>query len=117
MTEDLDVDDTSNPSREPSIGELISRRALLGGAMAAAALPGLTSMAKANGNGPSSFTFKELPHGLHATHHGFIFARFSITEGELLLIDHRFAQRIESHEIGSTESTVLKRHRLQFVRG
>src|SRR6188768_2278889 len=68
MTEDFE-EDSSNPSREPSIGELISRRTLLGGAFAAAALPGFGSTAKANGNGPSSFTFKEVPHGLDATHH------------------------------------------------
>jgi len=68
MTEDFE-EDSRNPSREPSIGELISRRALLGGAVAAAALPGFGSTARASGNGPSSFTFKEVPHGLDATHH------------------------------------------------
>jgi secreted PhoX family phosphatase len=68
MIEDFE-EDSSNPSREPSIGELISRRALLGGAFAAAALPGFGSTAKASDNGPSTFTFKEVPHGLDATHH------------------------------------------------
>src|SRR4029079_16354082 len=68
MTEDFE-EETSNPSREPSIGGLISRRALLGGAFAAAALPAFVSKAKPDGNGPSSFTFKEVPHGLDATHH------------------------------------------------
>jgi len=68
MTEDFE-DEGSNPSREPSIGELISRRTLLGGALAAATLPAFASAAYANGNGPSSFTFKEVPHVLDETHH------------------------------------------------
>jgi secreted PhoX family phosphatase len=73
MTEELE-DESCNPSREPSIGDVISRRALLRGAVAAAALPilapgGLVPAAKAEGNGPSSFTFKEVPHVLDERHH------------------------------------------------
>ena len=68
MTEDFE-DESCNPSIEPSIGVLMSRRALLGGAVAAAALPALPAAARAEGNGPSSFTFKEVPHVLDETHH------------------------------------------------
>ena len=57
----------SNPSTEPSIGEVISRRNALRGLLAigaAAALPGTAEAA-----GPSSFTFAELAHSYDATHH------------------------------------------------
>ena len=68
MTEDFE-DESCNPSIEPSIGVLMSRRALLSGAVAAAALPALPVGTHAEGNGPSSFTFKEVPHVLDETHH------------------------------------------------
>lgn len=67
MTEDFDDDVGTNPSTEPSIGTLISRRTLLGGALAAAAVPAFAPAARASG--PSSFTFKEVPHVLDETHH------------------------------------------------
>ena len=66
----------SNPSTEPSIGEIIERRfsrrdAMRGlfGAAAAGALAGLPGEAEAQGTGPSSFVFKELNHVYDATHH------------------------------------------------
>jgi secreted PhoX family phosphatase len=65
----------SNPSAEPSIGEIIARRfsrrdamrGLLGAGMAAA-LPAAAAAA-AQGSGPSSFAFRELRHVYDATHH------------------------------------------------
>jgi len=57
----------SNPSTEPSIGEIISRRTALRGLLAAAALPALGGEASAAG--PSSFTFPELSHHYDTTHH------------------------------------------------
>lgn len=78
-TGNLDSEDVgSNPSTEPSIGELVERRlgrraALRGlaGAGAAAALTAdlLGSSALAQPTGPSTLTFKEVPHGLDNTHH------------------------------------------------
>ena len=68
----------SNPSTEPSIGDLIERRlgrrdALRGlFGMGAAATLGhelLGSTALAQEAGPSSLTFKEVAHGLDKTHH------------------------------------------------
>ena len=68
----------SNPSAEPSIGDLIERRlgrrgALRGlfGAGAAAALSHelLGGTALAQEAGPSSLTFREVAHGLDKTHH------------------------------------------------
>lgn len=57
----------SNPSTEPSIGEVISRRAALRGLLAVTALPVLGGEAAAAG--PSSFTFPELAHHYDGTHH------------------------------------------------
>ncbi len=57
----------SNPSTEPSIGEVISRRAALRGLFAASVLPVLGGEAAAAG--PSSFTFPELSQNYDATHH------------------------------------------------
>ena len=78
-TGNVDPEDTgSNPSTEPSMGELIERRlgrraALRGlvGAGAAATLAHelLGSSALAQPTGPSSLTFKEVAHGLDKTQH------------------------------------------------
>ena len=65
----------SNPSTEPSIGEIIERRfsrrdAMRGlfGAAAATALSGVAA-GEAEAAGPSSFTFKEISHTYDGTHH------------------------------------------------
>ena len=78
-TGNVDPEDSgSNPSTEPSMGELIERRlgrraALRGlvGAGAAAALAHelLGSSALAQPTGPSTLTFKEVAHGLDKTQH------------------------------------------------
>ena len=68
----------SNPTQEPSVGDLIERRlgrraamSGLAGAGAAATLGSgfLGGMALAQAAGPSSLTFEEVPHGLDRTHH------------------------------------------------
>jgi len=68
----------SNPSTEPTVGELIDRRlgrraALRGlagvGALAALGDELMGSSALAQPAGPSSLTFEEVPHGLDKTHH------------------------------------------------
>lgn len=68
----------SNPSTEPTVGELIGRRlgrraALRGlagaGALAALGNELLGSSALAQPTGPSSLTFEEVLHGLDKTHH------------------------------------------------
>ncbi len=78
-TGNIDPEDAgSNPSTEPTIGELVERRlgrraALRGlvGAGAAAALAHelLDSTALAQPTGPSTLTFKEVAHGLDKTQH------------------------------------------------
>ena len=72
MTDAFPEDDGCNPSAELSIGELInrrlSRRAALRGLAGAGALAALGG-APARAESPSSFTFKEVVHGLDATHH------------------------------------------------
>lgn len=68
----------SNPSTEPTVGELIDRRlgrraALRGlagaGTLAALGNELMGSSALAQPAGPSSLTFEEVPHGLDKTHH------------------------------------------------
>jgi len=65
----------SNPSTEPSIGEIIerrfSRRDAMRGLFGAAAATALSSVAagEAEAAGPSSFTFKEISHSYDGTHH------------------------------------------------
>ena len=78
-TGNVDPEDIgSNPSTEPTMGELIERRlgrraALRGlvGAGAAAALTHelLDSTALAQPTGPSTLTFKEVAHGMDKTQH------------------------------------------------
>ncbi|CAN5921180.1 PhoX family phosphatase [soil metagenome] len=76
-TEDFDPDDIgSNPSTEPTLGELIARRlgrrdALRGllGAGAVAAFSQAPTPAAAQTAGPSSLTFKELAHTLDTDQH------------------------------------------------
>ncbi len=68
MGEDFDDDITANPHAGPSIGVLISRRMALRGLAGAGALSAL-GMTAARATGPSSFTFREVPHGLDTTHH------------------------------------------------
>ncbi|MCX7364006.1 MAG: PhoX family phosphatase [Alphaproteobacteria bacterium] len=69
MTYDFSDDEDSNPSGETTIRELIerrlSRRGVLAG-LAGMALAGKAAQAQA---GPSTFTFKEVPHSNDATHH------------------------------------------------
>ena len=67
-----DDDISLNDSSEPSIGELIERRlsrrtALMG--LAGTALASLAPRAASAQNGPSTFTFKEVPHVNDPTHH------------------------------------------------
>ena len=76
-TGNVDPEDIgSNPSTEPSMGELIERRlnrrdAMRGllGAGAAAAFSQVPTPASAQAGGPSSLTFKELAHTLDADQH------------------------------------------------
>ncbi|MCX7376572.1 MAG: PhoX family phosphatase [Alphaproteobacteria bacterium] len=65
----------SNPSTEPSIGEIIarrfSRRDAMRGLFAVGAATALSGVAagEAEAAGPSSFTFKEISHTYDGTHH------------------------------------------------
>ena len=78
-TGNVDPEDTgSNPSTEPSIGELIERRlgrrAALRGLVGAGVIAALThelldSTALAQPTGPSTLTFKEVAHGMDKTQH------------------------------------------------
>ena len=63
-----------NPSTEPSIGALIarrySRRGTLAGLLVSAVGAGVTAGADpADAAGPSSLTFRDIPHSLDQTHH------------------------------------------------
>src|SRR5919202_1544278 len=67
-------DDTgTNPSTEPSMGELIerrlSRRAAMRGLAGAGAVAAFSQSALAQAGGPSSLTFKELAHTLDTDQH------------------------------------------------
>ena len=72
MTDDFSNDEIDNSSRETTIGELIerrlSRRGVLAG-LAGTALASTLGKAAVAQTGPSTFTFKEVPHGNDATHH------------------------------------------------
>src|SRR4029450_13288717 len=78
-TGNVDPEDIgSNPSTEPTMGELIerriSRRAALRGLVGAGAAAAFThelldSTALAQPTGPSALTFKEVAHGLDKTQH------------------------------------------------
>jgi secreted PhoX family phosphatase len=63
----IDDDIAANDSSEPSIGELIGRRQAILGFTAIATLSATKAFPQSAG--PSTFTFKEVPHGLDATHH------------------------------------------------
>lgn len=64
----------SNPSTEPSVGDLISRRYALKGLFGAAAAATfadtmVSRAALAQASGPSTFTFKEIAHTYDSKHH------------------------------------------------
>src|SRR5678815_5777333 len=69
----IDEDEGVSGSTEVSIGELIerrvSRRGALFGLAGTAAAAALGGTARAQSAGPSSFTFKEVPHVNDPTHH------------------------------------------------
>ena len=70
MSEPIDASEDIgvNTSTEPSIGELISRRAALRGLVAAGAATALSGM-PAQAAGPSTLTFRELTLGMDDTQH------------------------------------------------
>ena len=69
MSVDENDDIGTNPSTEPSIGELIGRRAALRGLAGLGAAAAFNGSALAQEAGPSSLTFKELTHTLDTTQH------------------------------------------------
>ena len=66
----IDEDEGVSDSTEVSIGELIERRLSRRGVLLGAAAVALGGgPARAQNGGPSSFTFKEVPHVNDPTHH------------------------------------------------
>ncbi|WP_225769576.1 PhoX family phosphatase [Inquilinus sp. Marseille-Q2685] len=75
---ELSEDEGRNPSRQPTIGDVVNqrfgRRDMLRGALAASAITAIAGPAILDGRpasaaGTSRFVFDEVPHGVDATHH------------------------------------------------
>ena len=104
-TGNVDPEDIgSNPSTEPSMGELIERRlnrrdAMRGllGASAAAAFSQVPTPASAQAGGPSSLTFKELAHTLDADQH--------VAEGYATQVLIRWGDPVAPAPLPSTRQT------------